>query len=903
LGQPQDLAAINIARDRDLGIPTLNTLRRNLSGGLDATLTNLQQLAIANPQDPQLQAKIASTINLKLGLQAYTSWDDFGKNIIHPDALVNFIAAYALNGDLNQANMIVKLAHGEPLADLTTDETTAYQKLGWTDANAKANALNFLGASASANKGFEQIDAWIGGLAEKHVDNGELGSTFDAIFADQMTRLINGDRFYYLWRVQLGLPEFTQLISSITTEQFKDVIERTTGAEHLTGDVFFATDSHLELGEDPTLAKNNNASPDAAGHRYGDKVAALGIGVYSHVGTDISTNGTAIDVNGTEFGKYIHDTRTGGDTHETIGGTKFADYIDAGIGSDTVYGDDGNDILLGNAGSDHLYGENGDDRLLGDEDDDFIDGGEGNDQVYGGDGDDDVIGDNGNDRLFGEAGDDEIQGNNGTDLIEGGLGDDSAFGGYGNDIISGGAGNDKLYGEWGDDKLDGGIGDDLLIGGDGNDTLSGGEGNDTYLFNVGFGRDTIQDAGSSTLDTVKFGAGLTLDQFDISRQGEDLVFKVKGTNDTLTVEGEFGLSSTNVVEQFQFDNGAKTFTTDQLLTSTYPVNFALVGTAKNILKLGGDGKIKFSIKQDKSDRVTKIGVFKVDDLAGTIDGIAANSNNYAAKAVSKSEVVFSTIVNQPQGFDGRQISRIINGFQSNDLIGFYAIQDTGNGQTNTFFGTDANSQIFKASDLGNNSFNLNWHSADNRSLNLDLTVEKTTDSTLVGTNTQSKPEGLNLDFSQIVAPTIKVKCSLYREAAYNDSVGFYKVLDTSGAIQTTKGILKPQDAGYTQAALQNALDKAFGSGLDLNVSNQGLKSTDAIFDKSIYMPIIVANGTLAEAARSQNFDRIYTAFLGANSDKTEHIRLLGDNTFGFEDLRGGGDRDFNDIIVKMTAIG
>lgn len=55
----------------------------------------------------------------------------------------------------------------------------------------------------------------------------------------------------------MGLPEFTQLISSVTVEQFKDVIERTTGAKHLTGDVFLATDSHLELGEDPTLAKNN----------------------------------------------------------------------------------------------------------------------------------------------------------------------------------------------------------------------------------------------------------------------------------------------------------------------------------------------------------------------------------------------------------------------------------------------------------------------------------------------------------------------------------------------------------------------------------------------------------------------------------------------------------------------
>ena len=41
-------------------------------------------------------------------------------------------------------------------------------------------------------------------------------------------------------------------------------------------------------------------------------------------------------------------------------------------------------------------------------------------------------------------------------------------------------------------------------------------------------------------------------------------------------------------------------------------------------------------------------------------------------------------------------------------------------------------------------------------------------------------------------------------------------------------------------------------------------------------------------------------YLEANSDGVDHIRLLGNNIFGFEDLPSGGDRDFNDIIVKVT---
>ncbi len=46
-------------------------------------------------------------------------------------------------------------------------------------------------------------------------------------------------------------------------------------------------------------------------------------------------------------------------------------------------------------------------------------------------------------------------------------------------------------------------------------------------------------------------------------------------------------------------------------------------------------------------------------------------------------------------------------------------------------------------------------------------------------------------------------------------------------------------------------------------------------------------------------NEVFFPFLGANSDGADHVMMLGDNLFGFEDLPGGGDRDFNDIIVKV----
>jgi Ca2+-binding RTX toxin-like protein len=585
LGQPQDLAAINIMRGRDLGLPTLNAMRRSLSNGIEADLLALQNKLLLNPGDQFLQDKISQTISLKNGLTPYASWNDFGANIIHHESLINFIAAYAFDGDLNKAMTVVRLGEGGTVGTLfardkgykdiwvdspgdTTQgwtvekEEAVIASLGWSISNAQIKALDFLSVSTTADKSFEKIDSWVGGLAEKHVYLGELGSTFDAIFADQMTRLINGDRFYYFWRLQLGLPDFTQLSSSVTTEQFKDVIERTTGAKHLTGNVFFATDSHIELGENPNeilldssgqqvldsssgqpILKNANSTDDAAGHRYGNKVdqyantanadGTTGIGVYSNsgysnildgqnfdVGFDINNKITGLANKVVKTRTYIRDTRiNGGDnpdgtpsygfnSHETIAGTKFGDYIDAGDGDDTEYGDDGNDVLIGNAGADHVYGENGDDYIDGGELPDFLDGGDGNDEVHGGNDVDVVIGGNGDDILYGEAGVDELQGGSGDDYLNGVSEADFIYAGYGNDIVVGEEGLDTTFGEWGDDQMFGGAGPDQLFGGEGDDILHGGSGGNNLNLNVdeclggkGFNINSYNDLGL-TLDVI-----------------------------------------------------------------------------------------------------------------------------------------------------------------------------------------------------------------------------------------------------------------------------------------------------------------------------------------------------------------------------------------------------------------
>ena len=43
----------------------------------------------------------------------------------------------------------------------------------------------------------DNIDLWVGGLAEDHVAGSSVGETFQAIIVDQFERLRDGDRFWY----------------------------------------------------------------------------------------------------------------------------------------------------------------------------------------------------------------------------------------------------------------------------------------------------------------------------------------------------------------------------------------------------------------------------------------------------------------------------------------------------------------------------------------------------------------------------------------------------------------------------------------------------------------------------------------------------------------------------------
>ena len=62
------------------------------------------------------------------------------------------------------------------------------------------------------------------------------------------------------------------------------------------------------------------------------------------------------------------------------------------------------------------------------------------------------------------------------------------------------------------------------------------------------------------------------------------------------------------------------------------------------------------------------------------------------------------------------------------------------------------------------------------------------------------------------------------------------------------------------------------------------------------------SGFYAPVLATQNGDIFVVGT--ANVDGHEHIRMLGENTFGIEDLRADqhSDFDYNDMVLKLTAV-
>ncbi|NEO85469.1 MAG: DUF4114 domain-containing protein [Spirulina sp. SIO3F2] len=192
---------------------------------------------------------------------------------------------------------------------------------------------------------------------------------------------------------------------------------------------------------------------------------------------------------------------------------------------------------------------------------------------------------------------------------------------------------------------------------------------------------------------------------------------------------------------------------------------------------------------------------------------------------------------------------------------------------------------------GSGVWTLSVDTDGNGSTDLQFTIEQTTNTSLAGTNNGTANTQFN-NGSEIVELTAAATgtFTLYREAQFNNVAGLYRIDDASGAV----GGVAPGSSGYAQAAIQNRV-----TGADLQVGNQQTSTVSGVsFDAGLYAPFIVVDSTVDNFL--SNGGTAYFAYSAANTDGQDHLILLGNNLFGFEDLSGGGDFDYNDMIIQVA---
>ena len=342
---------------------------------------------------------------------------------------------------------------------------------------------------------------------------------------------------------------------------------------------------------------------------------------------------------------------------------------------------------------------------------------------------------------------------------------------------------------------------------------------------------------------------------------------------TLNTSTEGAFAST-----IQFDSGdpANPFNFEVQATITSTPIVAPPTITNNIFVVGQTGNLKLQVQSAPTNQIVEVRAARLD----ANDQVVGLNN------------LFSVLPDgfRPSGFSAALQQTTFGPVTAGDRLGFELV--TLDGRTITY-----TSDQLRITDLGGDRFSFGFEiNGDGLFDDVVLTIQQTTEAAPLGVGTNQRQGFEVLDLLGLDG--VNVNFTVYREAVFNNVVGFYRIDDASGAV----GGLAPGQPGYAQAAIGQRV-----GGLELFAPNQGLNRFSAtLAGNALYAPFLIVNGDPL-AFLNNNPDNIpgfleqaYFIFTAANPDGADHVRLLGDNVFGFEDLPGGGDFDYNDIIVSMN---
>ena len=149
--------------------------------------------------------------------------------------------------------------------------------------------------------------------------------------------------------------------------------------------------------------------------------------------------------------------------------------------------------------------------------------------------------------------------------------------------------------------------------------------------------------------------------------------------------------------------------------------------------------------------------------------------------------------------------------------------------------------------------------------------------------------------------------SIFREAAYNNTIGFFLV-NAEGAILDSSGneVETPDDLTNYKAAIVANLITFNSSTVQYQVEDN--TTIDFSFNITTLTAEVYVLPVLAVQGDFSKFTDIYYPIIAANKDKKDHIKFQGAGAtgngrfFGFEDLQSSiSDNDFDDFIIQVNV--
>ena len=152
---------------------------------------------------------------------------------------------------------------------------------------------------------------------------------------------------------------------------------------------------------------------------------------------------------------------------------------------------------------------------------------------------------------------------------------------------------------------------------------------------------------------------------------------------------------------------------------------------------------------------------------------------------------------------------------------------------------------------------------------------------------------------------VSVSIDLFREAAFNSTIGFYLADAITGAVvHASTGTFitgTPFDdqgnlsANYASTASANSIWKG-------TVGDGGTTTISQVFD--VHASLNLDGMALLPFMEVDTGDKRHTFIAGSsgNSDRISHITMLSNNVFGFEDQLSGGDFDFDDMVAVIRSV-